>query len=67
MTPKTFGHFLRLRREQMTLTQGALAAKVGCFWSMVSKWERGVAYPNWPRCCKLADVLGVSLDYFRGK
>ena len=51
----------RLRRER-GLTQEMLADKMGVSPQAVSKWERGLAFPNPVWLDDLADVLGTDID-----
>lgn len=50
-----------LRRER-GLTQEMLAEKMGVSPQAVSKWERGLAFPNPVWLDELADILGTSID-----
>ncbi len=50
-----------LRREK-GLTQEMLAQRMGVPPQAVSKWERGLAFPNPVWLDELADVLGTSID-----
>jgi transcriptional regulator with XRE-family HTH domain len=51
----------QLRRDQ-GLTQEMLAQRMGVSPQAVSKWERGLAFPNPVWLDDLADVLGTSID-----
>ena len=50
-----------LRRER-GLTQEMLACKMGVSPQAVSKWERGLAFPNPVGLDDLAEVLGTDID-----
>ena len=50
-----------LRREK-GLTQEMLAQRMGVSPQAVSKWERGLAFPNPVWLDELADILGTSID-----
>ena len=56
---KTGSFIAELRREQ-SLTQRKLAEIIGVTDKAVSKWERGLSYPDIVILPKLAEVLGVS-------
>ncbi len=52
---------LRKKREW---TQAELAEKINYSDKSVSKWERGEALPDLKVLTKLADLFGVTVDYF---
>lgn len=52
---------LRLRRSELGLSQGRLAALLGVSQQTVSRWESGSAAPGPRRIAELADVLGIEL------
>jgi transcriptional regulator with XRE-family HTH domain len=58
---------LRERREQMGLSQHELARLCGFGLTQISRYETGQQEPSLSALLKLADVLGVSLDYLIGK
>ena len=62
MRQSALGSVIRSLREQNHLTQAALAEKVGVTDKAVSKWERGISFPDISLFPKLADVLGVTTD-----
>ena len=53
-------------REQHGMTQDELAKKVGVKPPAVSKWERGLAYPNMGHVASLAEIFGVTMDVVMG-
>ena len=57
---KTFGHFLRQRRQEKNLTQKKLAKLLFVTESAVSKWEKDAAHPDITLLPKLSEILGVS-------
>ena len=66
MADKTsnIGPTIRARREAAGLTQSALARKLGCADTMISRWESGRATPRQRYAEKLAVALGgVAGDY----
>ena len=54
-------------RELMHLSRTQLAEKTGLTVSAISKFESGERAPNLESLNKLADVLGVSVDYIIGR
>lgn len=62
MKKTTLGSLIRSLRKQNDLTQAALAELVGVTDKAVSKWERGISYPDISLFPKLAGVLGVTSD-----
>lgn len=46
MEKKSFGTYIRTKREQAGLTQRALAERLHVVESAVSKWERALSYPD---------------------
>lgn len=58
-------HLLTLRKEKK-ISQGELAEKVGIHPNVLGRYEREVARPSIDMATKLADALGVSLDYLAG-
>ena len=52
-----------LRKEQKW-TQAELAEKINYSDKSVSKWERGDALPDLKVLLQMAELFGVSLDYF---
>ena len=57
---KTFGEYLRTKRTESDLTQKGLADKLYVTESAVSKWERGLSYPDITLITDLCEILGVS-------
>ena len=57
---KTFGEFLKQKRQEKVLTQKQLANILFVSESAVSKWEKDVAHPDITLLPKLSEVLGVS-------
>ena len=51
----------QLRRDR-GLTQDMLTQRMGVSPQAVSKWERGLAFPNPVWLDELADILGTSID-----
>lgn len=61
MDAKKFGAFLALCRREKGLTQGALAEKLHVTDKAVSRWERGVGFPDIATLEPLADALEISV------
>lgn len=57
-----FGNLLTRLRSEKGYSQYQLGQLIGVSDKAVSKWENGSAKPRMSTCCKLAEVLGVSLD-----
>ena len=57
---KTFGMFILQRRRELGLTQKEFAAKLFVTESAVSKWERGMSYPDITLLQNICAVLEVS-------
>ena len=57
---KTFGEYIRERRRAMGLTQREFAEKLYVTESAVSKWERGMSYPDVTLLRDICAVLGVT-------
>lgn len=55
-----FGRFVQTKRRDVGLTQRDLAALLFVTESAVSKWERGLSYPDMSLVISLAAALGVS-------
>ena len=68
MDVKKFGAFISDRRKQQHMTQAELAGKIGVTDKAVSRWERGLGFPDINTMEPLADALGISLlELMRGK
>lgn len=53
-------------RKEKKIAQGALARKVRIHPNILGRYERGETTPNIEMAAKLADALGVSVDYLIG-
>lgn len=62
-----FSRRMRSVREEKGWSQAELAKKTGITPAAVSQFEGGSRKPTLPILGKLADVLGVSIDYLAGK
>lgn len=57
---KTFGAYILRRRTELGMTQRELADQLFVTESAVSKWERGLSYPDITLIRSLCDILNVS-------
>ncbi len=62
MDKQTFGLYIAEKRKQLGMTQAQLAQKLHVTDKAVSKWERGLSYPDVTLLEPLAQVLCVSMD-----
>ncbi|TXT16270.1 MAG: putative transcription factor eukaryotic MBF1 [Erysipelotrichaceae bacterium] len=61
MNSKSIGKFIAARRKELRLTQSQLATKLHVSDGAVSKWERGINYPDIAIIERLADALELSV------
>ena len=61
MDAKKFGTFIATLRKENGMTQVELAKKLQVTDKAVSKWERGLGFPDINTIEPLADALGVSV------
>lgn len=67
MDARKIGKFISERRKTMNLTQNELADKLYITDKAVSKWERGLSFPDISILIPLAEILDVSLyDLLKG-
>lgn len=62
MDAKAFGSFLAETRKSRGLTQSALAEQLHVTDKAVSRWERGLGFPDINTLEPLADALGLTLS-----
>lgn len=62
MNDYAFGNLIAALRTERGFSQFQLGRLLGVSDKAVSKWENGNAKPRMATCCRLADILGVSLD-----
>ena len=62
MNAKSFGAFLAQTRRERGLTQSALAEQLHVTDKAVSRWERGLGFPDIGTLEPLAQALGLTLE-----
>jgi len=62
----TFGEKIILLRKQLKWSQDDLAKKIGTSGPIVGRYERNEIKPSIDVAAKLADTLGVTIDYLVG-
>lgn len=61
------GKFIAKKRKAMNMTQNELAKKLHITDKAVSKWERGLSFPDISILIPLAEILNISLyDLLKG-
>lgn len=63
----TLGEQITRLRKQKKFSQSALGKQVGTSGDIIGRYERDEVNPSIDVVIKIADVLGVSLDYLVGK
>lgn len=61
MDSKVFGQFIAGIRKEQNMTQAELAEKIGVTDKAISRWERGIGFPDINTLDPLAGALGISL------
>ncbi len=61
-SPKELGHAISSRRHELGFTQKDLAEKLQVTDKAISRWERGLGYPDFQLVEKLSSALGLPLD-----
>ena len=65
---RLFGHRIKRARKAKGWSQGKLGKRVGInAYQQISRYERGLEEPGVLTAAKIADALGVSLDYLTGR
>lgn len=62
MTEDSVGKFIQKKRKEFKMTQKDLAKEVRVTEQAVSKWERGLAYPDITLIPKIAEIFDVSVE-----
>jgi transcriptional regulator with XRE-family HTH domain len=63
----SFGPRIISIRKERKISQSELAEKAGIHSNVLGRYEREEATPSVETAARLADVLGVSLDYLVGR
>ncbi|MDF2540967.1 MAG: transcriptional regulator, family [Herbinix sp.] len=66
MGVKGFDERLMKVRKELGITQEDLARKIGVTPQAISKWERGISFPDIDLLSHICELLGYSADYFLG-
>lgn len=61
MEAKEFGNFISQIRKEKGLTQAELAARINVTDKAVSRWERGLGFPDINTLDPLAEALNISI------
>lgn len=61
MDAEKFGTFIQLRRKELGLTQAELAEKLYVTPKAISRWERGIGFPDIKLLQSVADALDVTI------
>lgn len=62
MDVQRFGAFIQSRRKDLGMTQGELGKKLNVTDKAISRWERGVGFPDINLLEPLADALQISIQ-----
>lgn len=63
----TIGEHIMLLRKQKEFSQAALGKKIGTSGDIIGRYERNTMTPSIDVIMKIADTLGISIDYLVGK
>lgn len=63
----TIGEHIMLLRKQKGFSQAALGKEIGTSGDIIGRYERNIMTPSIDVIVKIADTLGVSIDYLVGK
>jgi transcriptional regulator with XRE-family HTH domain len=64
LNSKSIGNKIATARKKINLSQAELAQQVSISSQAVGKWERGESLPDITTLNRLAEILGVDLNYF---
>lgn len=62
----TFGERIIMLRKQLKMSQDDLAKKIGTSAPIIGRYERNEIKPSIEVAAKIADELGVTVDYLLG-
>lgn len=57
------GDKIKMLRRKRKLTQSQLANELNVTAQAVSKWEKGLSYPDIETIIKISELFGVTTDY----
>ncbi len=57
------GDKIKLLRRKRKLTQSQLADELNVSAQAVSKWEKGLSYPDIETIIKISELFDVTIDY----
>jgi len=63
----TIGEHISLLRKRKKLSQAALGKQIGTSGDIIGRYERDIITPSIEVIMKIADSLGVSIDFLVGK
>ena len=63
----TLGEHIAVLRKKSKMAQGELGKKAGTSGDLIGRYERNEVKPSIEVVVKIADALGVSIDYLVGK
>ena len=63
----TIGESIKKAREDKGYSLNKLSMKSGIFFTTISSWEQGRAFPTIINLIPIADALGVTLDELVGR
>ena len=63
----TFGEKILQLRKSVKMSQSELAKRVGTSGPIIGRYERNEIKPSIEMAAKIADVLGVTIDYLVGR
>lgn len=68
MDAKKTGKIISINRKSMNMAQGELTKKLHITDKAVSKWERGLSFPDISLLIPLSEILNISLyDLLKGE
>ncbi len=68
MDPIKTGQLISKKRKELNITQKDLASKLHITDKAISKWERGLSFPDISMLIPLSEVLNISLyDLLKGE
>ena len=62
---KTFGEYISKKRREVGLTQKEFSGKLFVTESAISKWERGLSYPDITLVRDICEILSINNKYIQ--